>query len=86
MWSYSSSRAVIPNVGHMAHQWGIGRTCTLSKDYKAIHKGGIRILEIPTWGMAQNRLGTTVIEESARFQMRPRGHFASDQIKSVSVV
>ena len=45
---YIDSKIVIPNMERMPHWW------------MQFTKGGIMILEMPRWGMAQNRLGTTL--------------------------
>ena len=41
------------------HGWDVHPWAYYTKDYKTIHKGGIRILEMHRWGMARNRLETT---------------------------
>ena len=41
--------------------WGLFRDQVNEYVRIKYYRGGIEILEIPRWGMAQNQLGTTVL-------------------------
>ena len=47
----------------MRHRQDVHFWTCYSRDYKAIHKGGHQDFKMPRWGMAQNKLGTTDIND-----------------------
>ena len=51
----------------MSNRWGIGMTCaleltTVKTIIRQLTMGDIRILKMHRWGLAQNRLRTTVLK------------------------